>query len=121
MKILKFLYLFFSELPNLLNWVLFKRSKSTKKLTKQSIKNYFLALWNVVGKDGNLLLEEQIMFRKSGVYANSSECMKQGQCVNCLCEMDVKLYEPDGCEYGCYEPLMSNVEWEKFKLNGFNK
>lgn len=63
-------------------------------------------------------LQEQIIWRRTEVMIKSPLCWKQGQCVECGCEILGKTMEDRGCsnkENPCYPEMMSKENWETYK------
>lgn len=62
-------------------------------------------------------IKEQIVWRRYQVSMKSPECLKQGNCIQCGCEMNGKLKADMGCENEpfCYPEMMKRREWIKFK------
>lgn len=66
-----------------------------------------------LGKGWNKLPEiekQQISYR----FQKADLCIKNGSCVKCGCKMPAKLFANDGCDIGCYPPLMSEDKWKLY-------
>lgn len=62
-------------------------------------------------------IKEQILWRRKQVELKSPECIKQGHCIQCGCEIMGKTKADMGCENPpfCFPEIMSKKDWEIYK------
>jgi predicted nucleic acid-binding Zn ribbon protein len=60
-------------------------------------------------------IDEQSIWRLSQVKEKSPECIQHLHCVICGCDIQEKSFENNGCDEGCYPPMMNKEDWENFK------
>ena len=109
------------KLPSLLGFLYrkFILRKPSKELSIQSANNFLTAVENQTYSDS--WMEEQVQIRMQAVFEKSPDCILQGRCVNCGCDIPDKFYEPAGCDSGCYGPLpekTSKQDYEQQQQNG---
>lgn len=63
-------------------------------------------------------IKEQIAWRRKQVQLLSPECWKEGQCIQCGCEIMGKTMADMGCENPpfCFPEMMNKKDWKDFKL-----
>lgn len=63
-------------------------------------------------------IKEQIVWRRKMVTLLSPECMKQGHCIQCGCEIMGKTKADMGCENPpyCFPEMMNKKDWNDYKL-----
>lgn len=60
-------------------------------------------------------IEEQSIWRLSQVKEKSPECMTNGFCRLCGCDVIDKSFEMDSCTGKCYPERMNEKKWNEFK------
>lgn len=61
-------------------------------------------------------IKEQISFR---IKCMKKECIMNGSCLECGCDIPQLAYCDKACEGDCYPPMMNKKEWYNWKENGF--
>ena len=60
-------------------------------------------------------IREQAIWRLSQIAEKAPECMEEGECRICGCDINGKVFEDRRCEGLCYPVMMNAGEWEDFK------
>jgi hypothetical protein len=97
-----------------------KNYEKPKKLNLSNILNYASAEvrhWKSTSSflSNPVHIDEQSIWRLEQINLKSPKCAENGSCIKCGCFLTEKSFESNGCEEGCYPPLMNSEEWEKFK------
>lgn len=63
-------------------------------------------------------IKEQIRWRRWMVEQKSPECIRQGHCIQCGCEIMGKTKADMGCENPpfCFPEMMGKKKWEEYKV-----
>lgn len=99
-----------------------KNYKEGKRLNLSNILNYADAQVNQWKSTSSFMKldkykEEQSIWRLEQIKDKSPECLKDGICVMCGCDVVEETFGWKGCDYGCYPNRLSKELWEKFKTN----
>lgn len=98
-----------------------KKYKKPAKLSVSNVKGFlqgeirsFLADMDVLLPDSHI--KEQAIWRLHEISEKSPQCIKNGECDVCGCDL-TKVYEDRGCaaDFPCYPAMRTKEEWEKFK------
>lgn len=97
-----------------------KKFKNPKKINLSNILNYAEAevrFWKSTAKFLNnpKHIDEQSVWRLSEVKDKSPDCIQQLRCINCGCTTTEKVFADQGCDEGCFPPMMNKEAWENFK------
>ena len=115
-----FLKIIWEDRNVIIDW-LKNKGWENKPLTVENIVNYLGALWKKTADQADNFNHAQAAWRMSQIAEKSPECLKRGNCIHCGCVIEDKVYEDDGCTYGCYPPWMSSEEFQKLeKINNGN-
>ena len=93
---------------------------SKKKISKETLKNYFQAKWRIFMQnhdfDREEHIKEQAYWRLQMIKEKSPECSTKGICY-CGCDILEEVWGDKGCEEKnkCYPDMMSKEDWEKYK------
>lgn len=94
-----------------------KKPSNPAKINLSTIKSFFQGYARKFTEGFGLLAEykkEQVVWRTE----KSKECMENGVCLFCGCDMPAKLYCDDECldpDRKCYPEMMDEKTWEEFK------
>jgi hypothetical protein len=83
-----------------------------REISVRSVKNWVGSLVNEANPEPHI--QEQYEMRLRLVSEKSPDCLLNGKC-KCGCDMPEKLYEPEPCEYGCYERMLNQSDWNDKK------
>lgn len=95
-----------------------KKKLGIKDLTLSNIKGFFQGNFRLFLKNSNISLPlhilEQSEWRLQQVENKSPQCLKEGSCVHCGCEIYGKVMEDRGCET-CYPPMLNETDWKNYE------
>lgn len=109
-----------NKILRLFRWVFTNWRKVTLGKVGNFIAAYYRKIYYKIFLDK--FIEDQVHFRRNEVLTKSPECLNNGACIHCGCDMPDKLYESDACEAGCYPEWKTVEEWVEFvKKSNANK
>lgn len=104
--------------------IFFRRKKFEKpaKITFTNIKKYLQGNYRQVMDDIGIMkpdshIKEQALYRMKLIGEKSPECLKEGACKICGCDIPGLVLSDPSCEGGCYPTMMDKDTWTDFKIN----